>query len=127
MTEREQSSAQKEFACRQLAGLGVAGYGLAHFARPQMFDSFTRQAFPRNTRQHIYINGGIETALGLGLAVPKTRKLALSVRSATALIWRAMSRVIGSGPTASDRLDAPLWRNWRRILVAHQPAQIDYQ
>ena len=61
----------------QLAGLGVAGVGLAHFVRPQMFDSLTRQAFPRNTRQHLYIDGGIETALGLCLAVPKTRKLAL--------------------------------------------------
>ena len=26
--------------------------------------------------RHIYTNGGIETALGLGLLVPKTRKLA---------------------------------------------------
>jgi uncharacterized membrane protein len=61
----------------QLTGLGLAGIGLAHFVNPQMFDSLTRQAFPRNTRQHIYVDGGIETALGLGLAVEKTRKLAL--------------------------------------------------
>jgi uncharacterized membrane protein len=61
----------------KLAGLGVAGVGLAHFVSPQMFDSLTRQAFPRNTRQHIYVDGGIETALGLCLVVPKTRKLAL--------------------------------------------------
>ena len=51
----------------QLAGLGLAGVGLAHFVRPQLFESITVAAFPRNTRQHIYINGGIETALGLGL------------------------------------------------------------
>jgi uncharacterized membrane protein len=60
-----------------LAGLGVAGVGIAHFVAPQQFDSITRQAFPRNTRQHIYIDGGIETAIGLGLAAPKTRKLAV--------------------------------------------------
>lgn len=60
-----------------LAGLGVAGVGLAHFAKPQLFESVTVRAFPRNTRRFIYINGGIETALGLGLAVPKTRKLAV--------------------------------------------------
>ena len=58
-----------------LAGLGLACVGLAHFVSPQLFDSMTRQAFPRNSRQHIYIDGGIETALGLGLAAPKTRKL----------------------------------------------------
>ena len=61
----------------KLAGLGVAGIGLAHFVSPQMFDSLTRLPFPRNTRRHTYIDGGIETALGLCLAVPKTRKLAV--------------------------------------------------
>ena len=61
----------------KLAGLGVAGIGLAHFVSPQLFDSLTRLPFPRNTRQHTYIDGGIETALGLCLAVPKTRKLAV--------------------------------------------------
>lgn len=60
-----------------IAGLALAGTGLAHFARPALFESITAPAFPRNTRQNIYINGGIETALGLGLAAPKTRKLAV--------------------------------------------------
>ncbi|WP_240630564.1 hypothetical protein [Mycolicibacterium sp. GF69] len=60
-----------------LAGLGIAGIGLAHFAKPELFESVTVQAFPRNTRQYIYLNGGIETALGLGLAARKTRKLAV--------------------------------------------------
>jgi hypothetical protein len=45
--------------------------------KPELFESVTVQAFPRNTRQYIYINGGIETAIGLGLASRKTRKLAL--------------------------------------------------
>jgi uncharacterized membrane protein len=60
-----------------IVGLGLAGVGVAHFVQPQLFDSMTQQAFPKDTRQHTYIDGGIETALGLGLAVPKTRKLAL--------------------------------------------------
>jgi uncharacterized membrane protein len=61
----------------KIAGLALAGTGLAHFAAPQLFESITEAAFPRDTRQHIYFNGGIETALGLGLAAPKTRKLAV--------------------------------------------------
>ncbi|ODQ88694.1 hypothetical protein [Mycolicibacterium flavescens] len=60
-----------------LAGLGLAGVGLSHFLKPELFESMTVQAFPRNTRQFIYVNGGIETAIGLGLAARKTRKLAL--------------------------------------------------
>ena len=61
----------------KLVGLGIAGVGLAHFTSPQLFDSITQQAFPRNSRQHLYINGGIETALGLGLSARKTRPLAI--------------------------------------------------
>lgn len=60
-----------------LAGLGIAGVGLAHFVKPELFESVTVQAFPRNTRDYIYLNGAIETALGLGLAARKTRKLAV--------------------------------------------------
>jgi len=69
--------AQENSRGAQIAGLVLAGTGLAHFVRPQLFESITVAAFPRDTRQHIYINGGIETAIGLGLAAPKTRKLAV--------------------------------------------------
>jgi uncharacterized membrane protein len=62
----------------KLAGLGLAGTGVAHFVKPQLFESITKPAFPKDTHKHIYTNGGIETALGLGLLVRKTRKLALA-------------------------------------------------
>ena len=42
----------------------------------EMFESITKPAFPKDTQKHIYTNGGIETAIGLGLLLPKTRKLA---------------------------------------------------
>ncbi|EKF25357.1 hypothetical protein C731_0594 [Mycolicibacterium hassiacum DSM 44199] len=61
----------------KVAGLTLAGIGLSHFVAPQLYTSLTEAAFPDNTRRHIYIDGGIETALGLALAVPKTRKLAV--------------------------------------------------
>ena len=60
----------------KLAGLAIAGVGVAHFVKPELFDDITAQAFPRDTRKHLYIDGGIETAIGLGLASQKTRKLA---------------------------------------------------
>ena len=60
-----------------VAGLAVAGLGVAHFVRPELFDDITGQAFPHDTRTHVYIDGGIETALGLGLSSRKTRKLAI--------------------------------------------------
>lgn len=60
-----------------LAGLTLAGVGVAHFAKPDAFESATAMAFPENTQQHLYMDGAAETLLGLGLAVPKTRKLAV--------------------------------------------------
>ncbi|MBB3605065.1 putative membrane protein [Mycolicibacterium sp. BK556] len=62
----------------KLTGVVVAVTGLSHFVRPELFESATKSAFPDNTLQHTYIDGGIETAIGLALVVPKTRKLALA-------------------------------------------------
>ena len=61
----------------KFAGLAVAGAGVAHFVSPEFFDDITGQAFPRDTRTHVYIDGGIETAIGLGLCARKTRRLAI--------------------------------------------------
>jgi len=60
----------------KFAGLAVAGVGLSHFTSPQLFDGITKSAFPRTTRQRVYLHGGVETALGLGLSSAKTRPLA---------------------------------------------------
>jgi uncharacterized membrane protein len=68
---------RKHSRAAKLGGLAVAGVGLAHFTSPQLFDGITKQAFPRNSRQYLYINGGIETALGLGLSARQTRPLAI--------------------------------------------------
>ena len=61
----------------QLTGLAVAGTGVAHFVKPEVFEDITRLAFPRDTRRHVYVDGGIETAIGLGLVSRKTRNLAV--------------------------------------------------
>ncbi|MFY1621000.1 hypothetical protein [Micromonospora sp. WMMD736] len=60
-----------------IAGLTLAGVGLSHFAAPQLFEPITQPAFPRDTRRHIYTNGGIETAVGLALSTRKTRRLGI--------------------------------------------------
>ena len=67
----------EDHASTKLAGLALAGVGVAHFTNPQLFDGLTGQAFPRDTRKHVYIDGGIETAIGLGLISRKTRRVAI--------------------------------------------------
>ena len=69
--------AEKKSRFPALAGLAVAGAGVAHFVAPQLFEGMTKSAFPKDTDRHIKTNGGIETAIGVGLLVPKTRKLAV--------------------------------------------------
>lgn len=64
----------------KIPGVGVAlvAAGLSHFAKPQIYEKMTAQAFPTNTRRFVYLNGTIETALGAGLVAPQTRKFALA-------------------------------------------------
>ncbi|MCH9720486.1 MAG: hypothetical protein K0U67_00345 [Actinomycetia bacterium] len=59
-------------------GAALAATGIAHFAKPQLFEAVTAPAFPKNTRRHVYVNGTLETALGVGLVAPQTRKFALA-------------------------------------------------
>ncbi|MCG7595636.1 hypothetical protein ACXYX3_02550 [Mycobacterium sp. C3-094] len=68
---------QQNSPAAKTAGLALAATGLSHFVAPQIYEGMTKAAFPDNTRTHVFIDGGIETALGLGIAAPKTRKLAL--------------------------------------------------
>lgn len=62
----------------KISGIGVAlaATGLSHFVKPQLYDKMTAFAFPNNTRRHVYADGAIETAIGVGLVSPKTRKFA---------------------------------------------------
>jgi uncharacterized membrane protein len=69
-------SKEKSSRLPVLAGLVLAGTGVTHFVRPQVFEGITKTAFPRDTDRHLKTNGGIETAIGVGLLVPKTRRLA---------------------------------------------------
>jgi uncharacterized membrane protein len=70
------ATVEKKSRKATLFGIGLAVTGLAHFIKPELFTSITAAAFPRDTDKHLQINGSIETALGLALLVPKTRKLA---------------------------------------------------
>lgn len=61
----------------KIAGLTLAATGLSHYVVPQLYEGMTKAAFPTNTRTHVYVDGGLETAVGLGIAAQKTRKVAL--------------------------------------------------
>jgi uncharacterized membrane protein len=70
-------SEDKKSRLPALVGLALAGTGVAHFVRPELFEGITKSAFPQDTDRHLKTNGAIETAIGLGLVAPKTRRLAV--------------------------------------------------
>lgn len=77
MSDQKSSHKRKNSRAAALAGLAIAGAGVSHFTSPRLFEGITKSAFPRDTRKHVYTNGGIETALGLGFSARKTRPLAI--------------------------------------------------
>ena len=85
---------------RRLLALTVIGIGLAHFAVPALFDPINELAFPFETRLHTYINGGVETAIGLTFLSPRTRPsfVVLYVGYVSYLIWNLIeTRLLGFG------------------------------
>jgi uncharacterized membrane protein len=73
LVHQSAGSLQLATAC---VGLTVAAGGLAHFVWPQQFEPLNKTlGFTSHTRLHVYVNGAIETVLGVTLISPKTRKL----------------------------------------------------
>ncbi len=59
---------------RGALGLTTSLIGVAHFLVPQMFDPFNRLGFPNHARTFTYLNGTIETTIGVLLLRPYTRR-----------------------------------------------------
>lgn len=55
-------------------GTVATAIGVAHFAIPRAFEPINITMFPANTRRHVYANGAIETALGLGCLLLGARR-----------------------------------------------------
>jgi uncharacterized membrane protein len=54
----------------------LAAAGVAHFARPRVFDGIVPSGLPGSARAWTYASGAAELALAAGLAVPRTRRTA---------------------------------------------------
>lgn len=59
-----------------LLGWGLIASGVAHFVLPNQFEAVIKPIFPERTRRQVFTNGCIETALGVGLSVPRARTIA---------------------------------------------------
>ncbi|OBG91720.1 hypothetical protein A5697_09150 [Mycobacterium sp. E3251] len=59
---------------RRALGLLTSSIGVAHFLVPRIFDPFNRLGFPNHARTFTYVNGAIETALGVLMLRERTRR-----------------------------------------------------
>lgn len=59
---------------RSYRAMAVIAVGLAHFVVPAVFDPINRLGFPERPRTFTYINGAIETLIGVLIAVPRFRR-----------------------------------------------------
>ena len=59
-------------------GFVIAATGAAHFAAPEAFAGITKSAFPEDTDAWVLRNGATETAVGLAMMLPPTRKLGVA-------------------------------------------------
>jgi len=65
-------------ALLRTAGLLLAAAGAAHFVAPAPFEAITKPLFPEDTADWVKRNGLTELALGVAVALPKTRKAGLA-------------------------------------------------
>jgi uncharacterized membrane protein len=70
---------------RQRLGLSVSLIGLAHFIAPRYFDPINRLGFPSHARTFTYVNGALETLMGLLMASPGTRRQSTVVSTCYAI------------------------------------------
>ncbi len=83
-------------------GLTVSLIGAAHFVVPRLFDPVNRLGFPDHARTFTYVNGGLETLMGLLMAMPRTRRLSMVV-SACYVTYLGIAILLAQLPTRSGR------------------------
>lgn len=63
----------------------VTVIGVAHFLVPRIFDPINRLGFAEHARMFTYINGAIETTIGVMMANPRTRRQSTIVSACYAI------------------------------------------
>ena len=63
----------------------VTVIGVAHFLVPRIFDPVNRLGFAEHARMFTYINGAIETTIGVMMANPRTRRQSIIVSACYAI------------------------------------------
>jgi uncharacterized membrane protein len=95
-----------------LAALCV-GAGITHFAAPRPYDSIVPRALPGEPRTWTHLSGIAEVAVGVAVAVPRTRRLGATLAAAlfvavfpanVTMAWRYRTKPAKARAVAYGRL-----------------------
>ena len=96
-----------------LAGL-LVGAGVTHFVRPELYDALVPPLLPGSSRAWVYGSGVVEGAVGLAVALPRTRR-----RGALAAAALFVAVFPGNVYMAFEPGDVPRW-----VAIARLPLQV---
>ena len=107
--------------------------GIFHFANPEFFDAIVPPALPGSPRLATYLSGLAEIAVGLGVLVARTRRLALWAAAALFLAvypanlymaWDWRDREFAERLVAYGRLPLQIPMIWWAIAMARRHKQL---
>lgn len=103
----------------RLAAL-LAGAGILHFVRPQLFDAIVPTALPGRARTYTYASGVAELATAATLAVPSTRRAGGALAAALFVAVFPANVTMAIDWVRSSRTSLPA----KVAVVARLPLQI---
>ena len=96
-----------------LAGL-LVGAGVTHFVRPEFYEVLVPPLLPGSSRSWVYGSGVVEAAVGLTVALPRTRR-----RGALAAAGLFVAVFPGNVYMAFEPGNVPRW-----VAIARLPLQV---
>ena len=115
----------------KLLAFFLLGAGIMHFVNPEFFDAIVPPALPGSERLATYLSGVAEVAVGIGIIVQRTRRVALwgaavlfvAVYPANLyMAWEWRDRELSERLVAYGRLPLQIPMIWWAVALARRTA-----
>jgi uncharacterized membrane protein len=113
----------------KLLAFFLLGAGISHFVNPEFFDAIVPPALPGSERLATYLSGVAEIAVGVGVIVQRTRRMALWAAAAVFIAvypanlymaWDWRDRELSERLVAYGRLPLQIPLIWWTVAMARR-------
>jgi uncharacterized membrane protein len=113
----------------KLLAFFLLGAGISHFVNPEFFDAIVPPALPGSERLATYLSGVAEIAVGVGVIVQRTRRMALWAAAALFIAvypanlymaWDWRDRELSERLVAYGRLPLQIPLIWWTVAMARR-------